>query len=43
MKRILIIEDESSIAELERDYLQINGFEAEIEVSGDTGLKKALD
>ena len=43
MKKILIIEDESSIAELERDYLQINGFEAEIEVSGDTGLKKALD
>jgi len=43
MKRILIIEDESSIAELERDYLQINGFDAEIEVSGDTGLRKALD
>lgn len=43
MKKILIIEDESSIAELERDYLQINGFDVAIEVSGDTGLKKALD
>jgi DNA-binding response OmpR family regulator len=43
MKKILIIEDESSIAELERDYLQINGFDTEIEVSGDTGLRKALD
>jgi DNA-binding response OmpR family regulator len=43
MKKILIIEDENSIAELERDYLQINGFAAEIEISGDTGLKKALE
>ena len=43
MKKILIIEDESSIAELERDYLEINGFDVAIEVSGDTGLKKALD
>ncbi|MBC8061760.1 MAG: response regulator transcription factor [Clostridiaceae bacterium] len=43
MKKILIIEDESSIAELERDYLQINGFYAEIEISGEEGLKKALD
>ncbi|TVY01233.1 response regulator transcription factor [Cohnella terricola] len=42
MKRILIIEDEQSIAELERDYLEINGFAADIENSGDKGLQRAL-
>lgn len=26
MKKILIIEDDESIAELERDYLEITGF-----------------
>ena len=30
MSRILIIEDDRSIAELERDYLEINGFETTI-------------
>jgi DNA-binding response OmpR family regulator len=40
MKKILIIEDEASIAELERDYLEINGFKADIELRGDSGLKK---
>ncbi len=42
MKKILIIEDESSIAELERDYLEINGFQVQMEYSGDTGLEQAL-
>lgn len=42
MKRILIIEDEASIAELERDYLEINNFSVEIESNGLTGLKRAL-
>ncbi|HEY8343925.1 MAG TPA: response regulator transcription factor [Bacillota bacterium] len=42
MKRILIIEDEESIAELERDYLEINGFYVEIESRGDSGIKRAL-
>lgn len=42
MKKILVIEDEASIAELERDYLEINGFMADIELRGDTGLKRAL-
>lgn len=42
MKRILIIEDEASIAELERDYLEINGFAAHIELSGELGLEQAL-
>ena len=42
MKKILIIEDETSIAELQRDYLEINGFEAEIQSSGEEGLHQAL-
>ena len=42
MKRILIIEDEESIAELEKDYLELSGFEVEIENDGAEGLKKAL-
>jgi DNA-binding response OmpR family regulator len=42
MSRILIIEDEQSIAELERDYLEISGYEVDIENSGDKGLQRAL-
>ncbi|KKB41495.1 response regulator transcription factor [Bacillus thermotolerans] len=42
MSRILIIEDDQSIAELERDYLEINGYAAEVETDGSKGLKKAL-
>jgi DNA-binding response OmpR family regulator len=42
LKRILIIEDEMSIAELERDYLEIDGFRVDIENRGDTGLQRAL-
>jgi DNA-binding response OmpR family regulator len=41
-KRILIIEDEVSIAELQRDYLEISGYEVEIEKTGDKGLARAL-
>ncbi|HBE78364.1 MAG TPA: DNA-binding response regulator, partial [Firmicutes bacterium] len=40
MKRILIIEDEISIAELERDYFEINDFTAEIETRGDRGIER---
>ncbi|MBD3918332.1 response regulator transcription factor [Paenibacillus sp. PR3] len=43
MKSILIIEDERSIAELQRDYLESNGYRADIEVKGDIGLKRALE
>ncbi|WP_096186643.1 response regulator transcription factor [Evansella halocellulosilytica] len=43
MAKILIIEDELSIAELQRDYLEINGFETEIEQDGQAGLQKALN
>lgn len=42
MKRVLIIEDDTSIAELERDYLEINNFETKIASRGTTGLEAAL-
>ncbi len=42
MSRILIIEDENDIASLERDYMEVNGYDVEIENRGDTGLIKAL-
>ena len=38
MSKILIIEDEIAIADLEKDYLELSGFEVEIETAGDTGL-----
>lgn len=43
MSRILIVEDEESIAELEKDYLELSGFEVEIENEGEAGLKRALE
>lgn len=42
MSRILIIEDEVSIAELEKDYLELSGFEVELEEDGSKGLERAL-
>lgn len=42
MKQVLIIEDDNNIAELERDYLQLNGYKVDIEQDGISGLKKAL-
>ncbi|MDQ6601067.1 response regulator transcription factor [Bacillus salipaludis] len=42
VKKILIIEDDKSIAELERDYLEIEGFSVEIALTGLVGLNKAL-
>lgn len=42
MNKILIIEDDIAIAEIERDYLEINGFEATIETDGISGLNTAL-
>ncbi|WP_394582391.1 response regulator transcription factor [Cytobacillus firmus] len=40
MERILIIEDEPSIAELERDYLELNHYEADIAATGQEGLER---
>lgn len=42
MNRLLIIEDEVAIAELEKDYLELSGFEVVVETLGDIGLKRAL-
>lgn len=42
-RRILIIEDEETIAELEKDYLELSGFAVEIENRGDQGLKRAKE
>ena len=43
MSKILIIEDEEAIADLEKDYLELSDFEVEIEHTGDMGLQKALE
>ena len=43
MSRILIIEDEEAIADLEKDYLELSGFEVEVANDGVTGLDKALN
>ncbi|MBQ7247191.1 MAG: response regulator transcription factor [Lachnospiraceae bacterium] len=42
MSRILIVEDELSIAELEKDYLELSGFKVEIANNGTEGLSRAL-
>ena len=42
MSRILIIEDEKTIAELEKDYLEQAGYEVRIETDGESGLHTAL-
>lgn len=41
-KKILIIEDDIAIAQIERDFLEINDFEVQIAVNGEVGLKEAL-
>lgn len=43
MTRVLIIEDELEIAELEKDYLELSGHEVDIASNGAEGLKKALN
>ena len=42
MSRILIVEDEVDIANLEKDYLELSGFEVLIENDGTSGLARAL-
>lgn len=42
MKYILVVEDERNMAELERDYLQVNGLKVDIEETGKKALRKAL-
>ena len=43
MSKILIVEDEEAIADLEKDYLELSGFEVEIEHDGSRGLERALN
>lgn len=43
MSKILIVEDEEAIADLEKDYLELSDFEVEIEHTGDKGLEKAMN
>ena len=42
MSKILIVEDEEAIADLEKDYLELSGFQVEVANDGETGLEKAL-
>lgn len=42
MNKILIVEDEEAIADLEKDYLELSGFEVEVANDGEAGLLKAL-
>ncbi|MDO5702081.1 MAG: response regulator transcription factor [Lachnospiraceae bacterium] len=42
MSRILIVEDEESIADLEKDYLELSGFDVDIRTNGRDGLAAAL-
>ena len=42
MSKILIVEDEEAIADLEKDYLELSDFEVTIENAGDRGLEAAL-
>ena len=42
MSKILIIEDETAIADLEKDYLELSDFTVEICADGSEGLEKAL-
>lgn len=41
-QRILIVEDDASIAELEKDYLELSGFLVDMEKDGEKGLQRAL-
>ena len=43
MSRILIVEDEEAIADLEKDYLELSGFDVEIENDGTSGMERALN
>ena len=41
MKKILLVEDDNDIAELERDYLEASGFSVDICADGDVGKRRA--
>ena len=41
-KRILIVEDDDDIASIERDYLEVSGYQVTVEENGTAGLTEAL-
>lgn len=43
MSKILIVEDEEAIADLEKDYLEMSGYEVIIENDGMKGLQSAMN
>ena len=43
MQKILIVEDDEAIANLEKDYLEASGFKVVLENKGSEGLKRALE
>ena len=43
MQRILIVEDDEAIAQLEKDYLEVNNYEVTVEDNGKVGLKRAIE
>lgn len=42
MRHILIIEDDGDIASIERDYLELNGYQVEVAPDGILGLERGL-
>ncbi len=42
MPHILIVEDDRAIARIEKDYLELNGFQVTLAEDGETGRKLAL-
>ena len=43
MSKILIVEDDVAIADLEKDYLELSGFDVEVANDGLVGYKKAME
>ena len=42
MSKVLIVEDEEAIAEIEKDYLKLSGFEVTVKSDGESGLESAM-
>ena len=42
MNKILIVEDDSAIAEIEKDFLEINGYAVTVKADGIKGMEEAL-
>ena len=42
MSKVLIVEDEEAIAEIEKDYLKLSGFEVTVKSDGESALESAM-